>query len=142
MTSAARRVSSAANSEQAANATLSSVNAVFTLSLILTQASSPRQAVRLLTTAVPSIASCNKVLTWHPNRSGDYYERAPDGISNALATITVPGRLRDGRIFLLVGVPAAPALAQDPIFLVIAGTDPLSAQEKFLLRCWRSCAAP
>ena len=53
MTSAARRVSSAANSEQAANATLSSVNAVFTLSLILTQARSPRQAIRLLTTAVP-----------------------------------------------------------------------------------------
>jgi len=54
MTSAARRVSSAANSEQSVDATLSSVNAVFTLSLILTQATAPRQAIRLLTTAVPS----------------------------------------------------------------------------------------
>ena len=53
MTSDARRVSSAANSEQAVNATLSSVNAVFTLSLILTQATSPGQVMRLLTTAIP-----------------------------------------------------------------------------------------
>jgi hypothetical protein len=133
MTSTARRVSSAANPEQAANATLSSVNAVFTLSLILTQARSPRQAVRLLTTAVPSIVSCHKVLTWHPNRSGDYYERAPDGISNALARITAPGRLEMDESSSWWAFPFAPALAQNPIFLVVAGTDPLSGQEKFLL---------
>ena len=133
MTSAARRVSSAANSEQAANATLSSVNAVFTLSLILTQAKSPRQAVRLLITAVPSIVSCHEVMAWHPSRSGDYYERAPDGISNALARITAPGRLEMDESSSWWAFPLAPALAQDPIFLVIAGTDPLSAQEKFLL---------
>jgi sugar diacid utilization regulator len=133
MTSPARRVSSAANSEQAANATLSSVNAVFTLSLILTQARSPRQAVRLLTTAVPSIASCHKVLTWHPSRSGDYYERAPDGISNALARITVPGRLEMDESSSWWAFPFAPALAQNPVFLVVARTDPLSGQEKFLL---------
>jgi sugar diacid utilization regulator len=133
MTSAARRASSAADSEQAANGTLSSVNAVFTLSLILTQARSPRQAVRLLTTAVPSIVSCHKVLTWHPNRSGDYYERAPDGISNTLARITAPGRLEMDESSSWWAFPFAPALAQNPIFLVVACTDPLSGQDKFLL---------
>jgi len=132
MTSPARRVSSAANSEQAVNAKLSSVNAVFTLSLILTQASSPRQAVRLLTTAVPSIAPCHKVLVWHPSRSGDYYERAPDSISNALARITAPGRLEMNESSWWA-FPLAPALAHDPIFLVVAGADQISGEEKFLL---------
>src|ERR1700746_2239715 len=133
MTSATRRVSSAANSEQAVNATLSSVNAVFTLSLILTQARSPRQAVRLLTTAVPSIVSCHEVMAWHPTRSGDYYERAPDGISKALAAITVPGRLEMGESSSWWAFPLAPALADNPIFLVVADADPLSGEEKFLL---------
>ncbi len=86
MTSAAHREATAANSDQAATATLSSLNAVFTLSLILTQAASPRQAIRLLTTAVPSITSCHNVLAWHPSRSGDYYERAPRGVSSTLAS--------------------------------------------------------
>jgi sugar diacid utilization regulator len=133
MTSAARRVSSAANSEQAVNATLSSVNAVFTLSLILTQATSPRQAIRLLTTAVPSIASGHRVLVWHPSRSGDYYERAPDSISNALARITAPGRLEMDGSSSWWAFPLAPALAHNPIFLVVVGTDPVSGEEKFLL---------
>src|SRR5580658_5474277 len=132
MTSPARRVSSSANSEQAVNATLSSVNAVFTLSLILTQASSPRQAIRLLTTAVPSIASCHKVLAWHPSRSGDYYERAPDSISNALARITAPGRLEMNESSWWA-FPLAPALAHDQIFLVVSGADQISGEEKFLL---------
>ena len=132
MTSPARRVSSSANSEQAVNAKLSSVNAVFTLSLILTQASSPRQAVRLLTTAVPSIVSCHKVLAWHPSRSGDYYERAPDSISNALARITAPGRLEMNESSWWA-FPLAPALAHDQIFLVVSGDDQISGEEKFLL---------
>jgi sugar diacid utilization regulator len=122
----------AENSEQAVNARLSSVNAVFTLSLILTQATSPRQAIRLLTTAVPSIASCHKVLAWHPSRSGDYYERAPDSISNTLAKITVPGRFEMDGSSSWWAFPLAPALAHNPIFLIV-GTDPLSGEEKFLL---------
>jgi sugar diacid utilization regulator len=133
MTSSARRESSAANSEQDVNATLSSVNAVFTLSLILTQATSPRQAIHLLTTAVPSIASCHQVLVWHPSRSGDYYEHAPDSISDTLAGITVPGRFEMDGSSSWWAFPLAPALAHNPIFLVAACTDPLSAQEKFLL---------
>jgi len=123
----------AENSEQAVNARLSSVNAVFTLSLILTQATSPRQAIRLLITAVPSIASCHKVLAWHPSRSGDYYERAPDIISNTLTRITVPGRFEMDGSSSWWAFPLAPALAHNPIFLVVAGADPLSGEEKFLL---------
>lgn len=116
-----------------ANATLSSVNAAFTLSLILTQASSPRQAIRLLTTAVPSIASCDRVLTWHPSRSGDYYERAPDSISNTLTQIMVPGQFELDGSSSWWAFPLAPSLVNNPVFLVVAATDPLSAQEKFLL---------
>ena len=132
MSSHARRVPSGANQEQVVNATLSSVNAVFTLSLTLTRASSPRQAVRLLTTAIPSIVSCHKVLAWHPNRSGDYYERAPNSISNALARITAPGQLEMDELSWWA-FPLAPALAYDPIFVVVAGADPISSEEKFLL---------
>ena len=116
-----------------ANATLASVNAAFTLSLILTQATSPHQAIRLLTTAVPSIASCHQVLVWHPSRSGDYYERAPDGISRGLAQITVPGQFEWDGLSSWWAFPLAPSLANNPVFLVVAVTDPLSAEDKFLL---------
>jgi sugar diacid utilization regulator len=116
-----------------ANATLSSVNAAFTLSLILTQATSPRQTIQLLTTAVPSIASCHQVLVWHPSRSGDYYERAPDGISRRLAQITVPGQFELDGSSSWWAFPLAPSLPNNPVFLVVAATDPLSAEEKFLL---------
>jgi sugar diacid utilization regulator len=133
MTSAAHREATAANPDQAATATLSSLNAVFTLSLILTQAASPRQAIHLLTTAVPSITTCNRVLAWHPSRSGDYYERAPRGISSTLASVTAPGQLDLDESSSWWAFPLAPALADNPVFLVVAGTRPLSGQEKFLL---------
>jgi sugar diacid utilization regulator len=127
-----RAVSLDAGDSPVANATLSSVNAAFTLSLILTQATSPRQAIRLLTTAVPSIASCDQVLTWHPSRSGEYYEHAPERISDTLAQITVPGQLElDGSSWW--AFPLAPSLASNPVFLVVTAADPLSAEEKFLL---------
>ncbi len=133
MTSAAHREATAANPDQAATATLSSLNAVFTLSLLLTQAASPRQAIHLLTTAVPSITTCHTVLAWHPSRSGDYYERAPRGISSTLASITAPGQLELDESSSWWAFPLAPALADNPIFLVVAGTSPLSGQDKFLL---------
>lgn len=133
MTSAARRATLAASSEPAANATLSSLNAVFTLSLTLTQAASPGQAIRLLTTAVPSITSCHQVLAWHPSRSGDYYERSPDSVSSMLTSITAPGQLEMDDSSSWWAFPLAPALADNPIFLVVASPSPLSGQEKFLL---------
>jgi hypothetical protein len=126
-------VSLDAGDSPVANATLASVNAAFTLSLILTQATSPHQAIRLLTTAVPSIASCHQVLVWHPSRSGDYYERAPDGISRGLAQITVPGQFEWDGLSSWWAFPLAPSLANNPVFLVVAVTDPLSAEDKFLL---------
>ncbi len=133
MASAARRATSAAIPESAANATLSSLNAVFTLSLALTQAASPGQAIRLLTTAVPSITPRYKVLVWHPSRSGEYYERAPRSIGNTLTSITAPSQLEMGESSSWWAFPFAPALAHDPIFLIVAGLSPLSGQEKFLL---------
>jgi sugar diacid utilization regulator len=126
-------VSLDAGDSPVANATLSSVNAAFALSLILTRATSPRQAIALLTTAVPSIASCHQVLVWHPSRSGDYYERAPDGISRGLAQITVPGQFEVDGSSSWWAFPLAPSLASNPVFLVVAATGPLSAEEKFLL---------
>jgi len=133
MTSAARRVPSANDLELAVDARLSSVNAVFTLSLILTQAASPVQVMRLLTTAIPSIAPCHKAVAWHPSRSGDYYERAPDGIGDTLARLAAPAQLDMDGLSLWWAFPLAPPPAREPVFLVIDGTDPLSDEETFLL---------
>ena len=119
--------------ERAILARLPSVNAVFTLSLILTQASSPGQAMRLVITAVPSIAHGQKALAWHPSRSGGYYERAPDNMSDALARLTGPSRLEMGDFSSLWGFPLRSPPAHEPVFLMIAGSEPLSDEEIFLL---------
>jgi len=133
MTSAARRVSSPNDLELAVQERLSSVNAVFALSAILTQTSSPSQAMRLVTTAVPSIASCQKALAWHPSRSGHYYERAPDNIGDALAKVTAPRQLEVGDHSAWWVFPLGTPSADTPIFLVTVGTEPLSDEEIFLL---------
>jgi PAS domain S-box-containing protein len=133
MTPAGCRPSSTPDLERAIQARLPSVNAVFTLSLILTQASSPGQVMRLLITAVPSIAHGQKALAWHPSRSGDYYERAPDNMSDALARLTGPSRLEMGDFSSLWGFPLRSPVAHEPVFLMIAGSEPLSDEEIFLL---------
>lgn len=133
MTSAARRVSSPNDVELAVQAKLSRVNAVFTLAAILTQSSSPSQAMRLVTTAVPSIAPCHKVVAWHPSRSGDYYERAPDNVGDKLASVTVPTRLELGDHSSWWVFPLGPPSGFNPTFLVTIGTEPLSDEERFLL---------
>ena len=133
MTSAGRRPSSTPDLERAIQARLPSVNAVFTLSLILTQATSPGQVMRLVTTSVPSIAHGQKALAWHPSRSGDYYERAPDTIGDALAGLTGPSRLEMGDFSSLWGFPLRSPPAHEPVFLMIAGSEPLSDEEIFLL---------
>jgi len=124
MTSTERRVSSTNDAEPAVDARLSSVNAVFALSLILTQATSPGQVMRLVTTAVPSIAHGQKALAWHPSRSGDYYERAPDNVSDALAGLTGPGRVEIGGFPSWWAFPLTSPLAHEPVFLMIAGSEP------------------
>ncbi len=133
MTPAARRVAGTSDAELAVDARLPAVNAVFTLSLILTQASSASQVMRLVTTAVPSIAHCQQALAWHPSRSGDYYERAPDNVSDALARLTLPGRLEIGGLSSWWAFPLTSPLGHEPIFLVIAGSEPPSDEETFLL---------
>ena len=134
MTSSARHASGTDDVELAVQESMSSVNAVLGLSLmILTQASSPRQVMRLATTAIPSIAPGNTGQAWHPSRSGDYYERAPDGISGTLARLTEAGRLRAGDAPPCWAFPLTSPLAHEPVFLVILGSEPLSDQETFLL---------
>jgi hypothetical protein len=119
--------------ELAVQAKLSSVNAVFALSLILTQTTSPRQVMRLVTTAIPAIAPGHKALAWHPSRSGAYYERAPDNICGALARLTAPSRLETGDYSSWWAFPLGPSSADNPVFLVTAGTKPPSDEETFLL---------
>ncbi len=133
MTPTERRVSSKNDAELAVDARMSSVNAVFTLSLILTQATSPGQVMRLVTTAVPAIAPGQKALAWHPSRSGSYYERAPDKTSDELARLTGPHRLEMGGSSSWWAFPLTSPPGSEPVFLVIAGSEPLSDEETFLL---------
>ena len=121
------------DSDLAVQARLSSVNAVFTLSLILTQATSPGLVMRLVTTGVPAIVPGHKALAWHPSRSGAYYERAPDNICDALAGLTAPIRLEMGDYSSWWAFPLGPPSADNPVFLVTVGTRPPSDEETFLL---------
>ncbi len=115
------------------NAELSSVNAVFTLSLILTQASSPVQLIRLVTTAIPSIAHCQRVAAWHPGQPGEYYQRAPDDVAGALAALTEPGQLDIGGSSSCWAFPITSGRPGEPVFLVVIGGDSLTSEEIFLL---------
>jgi signal transduction histidine kinase len=133
MTPASRHASSKDGVELAVQERLSSVNAVLALSLILTQVSSPRQVMRLVTTAVPSIAPGQNALAWHPGRSGDYYQRAPDGAGGALTRLTGPGRIEMGDHSSWWAFPITSPLAHDPLFLVTVGGEPPSDEETFLL---------
>ena len=93
MTSSAGGIPSTNDLGPAAEARLSSFNAVFTLALILTQVSSPDQVMRLVTTSIPSIVSCQQALIWQLARSGEYYQRAPEAIGEILAELTGAGPL-------------------------------------------------
>jgi PAS domain S-box-containing protein len=132
MTSAGR-VSSADDLEPAVNEKLATANAVLALSIMLTQAPSPCQVIRLATSAVSSIAHGRKALVWHPNRSGDYYKRAPDHVSDTLARLKRPDRLEMGDESSWWVFPLASPPTCEPVFLVIVGCEPLSDEEIFLL---------
>ena len=84
---------------------LSSVNSVFGLSLILAQTSSPAQAMRLVITAVPSIAASHSAVAWHPGKSGEYSPQAPESVGSLLAGLTGTARLDVGRPSAMLGVP-------------------------------------
>ena len=132
MTSTAGGIPSTDDLDPAVEARLSSFNAVFALSLILTQASSPDQVIRLVTTAVPSIVSCQQALIWHLSRSGEYYQRAPDDISEVLAKLTGPDLLKVDDFPPSWAFPMASPLADEQIFLIIVGSEALSDEETFL----------
>jgi PAS domain S-box-containing protein len=126
-------VTSAEDVEPAASARLSSINAAFGLSLILAQASSPTQAMRLLTTSVPSIAPGHTAAAWHPSASGPYYERAPDQALSTLRGLIGPGRLDIAGAASCWAVPVTSPLRHERIFLIIMGQQDPSEEETFLL---------
>jgi PAS domain S-box-containing protein len=112
---------------------LSALNSVFSLSLILAQASSPAQAMRLVTTAVPSIAAAHHAVAWHPYKSGDYYRRAPADAGDLLAGLTGVARLDLNGLPSCWAFPVSSPLTREQVFLVVTGRDDLSDQETFLL---------
>ena len=113
---------------------LSSVNSVLSLSLILAQASSPAQAMRLVATAVPSIAASHSAVAWHPSRAGDYYEQAPENAARLLAGLTGAARLEIEGLAACSAFPIASPLAREQVFLIVTGATGLSDQESFLRR--------
>jgi PAS domain S-box-containing protein len=112
---------------------LSSVNSVFSLSLILAQTSSPAQAMRLVTTAVPSIAAAHSAVAWHPGKSGDYYQQAPDSAGSLLAGLTGAARVDLEGYPSGWAFPMSSALSREQVFLIVTGSEDLSDQEAFLL---------
>ena len=127
------RVSEIVDAVRAKGALLPSGDVVLSLSRILTQASSPDQAIRIVTAAIPSIVPCHKALAWHPTKSGDYYQRAPKKLGRALARLTEPGRLETGDHCSCWAFPLSVPVAGEPIFLVTLGSEPLSGQDASLL---------
>ena len=112
---------------------LSSLNSVFSLSLILAQASSPAQAMRLVITAVPSIAASHGAVAWHPSKSGEYYEQAPGDFSSLLTELTGVARLDVAGSPACWAFPVTSPLTRDQVFLIVTGSEDLSDQETFLL---------
>jgi PAS domain S-box-containing protein len=112
---------------------LSSLNSVFSLSLILAQASSPAHAIRLVTTAVPSIAAAHSAVAWHPSKSGEYYEQAPESVGALLSGLTGVARLDVESLSGCWAFPITSPLARERVFLIVTGSEDLSDQETFLL---------
>jgi PAS domain S-box-containing protein len=112
---------------------VSSVNSVLSLSLILAQVSTPAQAMRLVTTAVPSIAASHSAVAWHPSKSGDYFEQAPQDVGVILAGLTGVARLDVKGSAACWAFPVSSPFSPEQVFLIVTGSDDLSDQETFLL---------
>jgi PAS domain S-box-containing protein len=112
---------------------VSSVNSVLSLSLILAQMSTPAQAMRLVTTAVPSIAASHSAVAWHPSRSGDYFEQAPEGVGGLLTGLTEAARLDVKGSAVCWAFPITSPFSPEQVFLIVTGSADLSDQEVFLL---------
>ena len=112
---------------------MTSANSVLSLSLILAQVSTPAQAMRLVTTAVPSIAASHTAVAWHPSRSGDYFEQAPEDVGRLLAGLTAVGRLDMKGSAAYWAFPISSPFSDEQVFLIVTGSEDLSDQETFLL---------
>jgi PAS domain S-box-containing protein len=112
---------------------VSSVNSVLSLSLILAQVATPAQAMRLVTTAVPSIAASHTAVAWHPSRSGEYFERAPQHAAGLLAGLTGVTRLDVKGSIACWAFPISSPFSREQVFLIVTGSEDLSDQETFLL---------
>jgi PAS domain S-box-containing protein len=112
---------------------VSSVNSVLSLSLVLAQVSTPVQAMRLVTTAVPSIAASHSAVAWHPSKSGDYFERAPEHVGGLLAGLTAVTRLDVEGSAVCWAFPIASPFSHEQVFLIVSGSEDLSDQQTFLL---------
>ncbi len=112
---------------------LSSINAVFGMSLVLAQASSPAQAMRLVTTAVSSIAVGHRAFAWHPSASGDHFGQAPNVVADSLRGLTGPARLEMEGVTSCWAFPMTSSLGREPIVLVTAGDTELAEEDRFLL---------
>jgi PAS domain S-box-containing protein len=112
---------------------LASVNSVFSLSLILAQASSPAQAMRLVTTAVPSITASHSAVAWHPSQSGEYYQQAPESVGALLAGLTGVARLDVEGFAACWAFPITSPLTREQVFLIVTGSEDPTDQETFLL---------
>jgi PAS domain S-box-containing protein len=112
---------------------VTSVNSVLSLSLILAQMSTPAQAMRLVTTAVPSIAASHSAVAWHPSRSGDYFEQAPEDVGGLLAGLTKAARLDVKGSARCWAFPITSPFSHEQVFLIVTGGEDLSDQETFLL---------
>lgn len=113
---------------------LSSVNAIVVLSLILSQSNSPRQVVHLATTALPSIVPCELVTVWHPEDSGAYFERAPEGVDLQLADISpAGGKLTIDQYPFAWAYPLTSPADNSRLFLVVAGRVAPNEEQRFLI---------
>jgi len=112
---------------------VSSVNSVLSLSLILAQVSTPAQAMRLVTTAVPSIAGSHTAVAWHPSRSGDYFEQAPQDVGSLLAGLSGVARLDVTGSAASWAFPITSPFSHEQVFLIVTGSEDLSDEETFLL---------
>jgi PAS domain S-box-containing protein len=112
---------------------VTSANSVLSLSLILAQVSTPAQAMRLVTTAVPSIAASHTAVAWHPSRSGDYFEQAPPDVGRLLAGLTEAARLDLKGSAACWAFPISSPFSDEQVFLIVTGSEDLSDQETFLL---------
>src|ERR1700683_3634023 len=112
---------------------VTSANSVLSLSLVLAQVSTPAQAMRLVTTAVPSIAASHSAVAWHPSRSGEYFEQAPQDVGSLLASLAGVARLDVKGSAACWAFPITSPFSREQVFLIVTGSEDLSDQETFLL---------